>query len=213
MTLGLSMSPPVGSGGGGGVFTPSAQHGLQEEDRISQRQQMSLPRSLASLDLSAVGRSDAGGASYSSELAPQCDGQEHQPQSAVGAVIAEVAARRSRRSAEPRQAQSRDTGGVEMDAEMMDMDVVHRGTPRSGGSHPMAQPRLLLSELDADGSGSVTAAGMYVYRSGELHSARRINAPGTHMHGRCFCGRDFRTLHWLSRESMLAPFVAPSFVH
>lgn len=149
MSLGLSMSSPVG---GGGVFTPPSVQQGQQKDRFPQQQQTANPRSLASISLSSVG--GAAGASYSPEPAPQDDGQEQQhPQSAVGAVIAEVATRRSRRSVESQQPQS-------WDADMeIDVDVERRGTPMSDGRQTMAQPRLLLSELNADGPGSATGAG------------------------------------------------------
>lgn len=52
----------------------------------------------------------------------------------MGAIVAEVAARRRLRSRS--QQQSRD------------MDIVRRGTPMSDGRQAAAQPRLLWSDLD-----------------------------------------------------------------
>lgn len=141
MNLSLSMSPPVG-----GVFSPARPYDLQggQEDHFHQ-QQRSSSRTPTSLALSPMGGADGGG--YSPGVAAQRHGQEQQQlrQSAVGAVIAEVATRRSGRSRSQQQSQ--------------DMDIVRRGTPISdGGRQAMAQPRLLLSELDADGPSSTSPA-------------------------------------------------------
>lgn len=73
-------------------------------------------------------------------MAVQYHGQQERPhqQSVIGAVIAEAAERRSLRSQSQLQ-QSRDT------------DVVRRGTPMSENRQAVAEPRLLWSDLDADG--------------------------------------------------------------
>lgn len=148
MSLELSTTPPAGVGG----FTPQGRR-----DHLHQQQRMSNSRSSARLDPSPVGH--AGGAGCSPEVGAQEQQQRQPSQSAVGAVIAEVvAARRSResRSSEP---QSR---GIDMDMDMdmdIDMDVVRRGTPMSDGRQALAQPRLLLSELDGDAAGSPAGEG------------------------------------------------------
>eukprot|EP00903_Cladosiphon_okamuranus_P011998 g11267.t1 len=145
MSLGLRMSPPVGTIGA--ALTPPAVQNVQQEDQnISQQQSPPSPPGASLPPLGGV--DDAG---YLAEAAPVRDGQDQQrSQSAVGAVIAEVSARRSRRSAESQQSQG---GDMDMDVDM-DMDIAGRGTPRSASRQAMAQPRLLLSELDADVPGS-----------------------------------------------------------
>lgn len=98
------------------------------------------------------GGANAGG--FSPEVAAShYRGQQEQPQrqSVVGAVIAEAAERRSLRA---RSSQSRDT------------DVVHRGTPMSENRQAVAEPRLLWSDLDADGPGSSAGEGMLPQEGG-----------------------------------------------
>lgn len=145
MSLGLSTTPPAGAGG----FTPQGR-----PDHLQQQQRVSNSRSSARLDPSPVGH--AGGAGCSPQLGAQeqQQRQQRQPsQSAVGAVIAEVvAARRSRES----RSSERQSRGMDMD---MDMDVGRRGTPMIDGRQALAQPRLLLSELDGDAAGSPAGAG------------------------------------------------------
>lgn len=138
MSLGLDMSPPIGEG-----FPPPAMG--QEESHWRQQKQSPKARSSAALSLPLVTDGGVDGVAYSPEAAgSQRHGQEQQPQSsAVGAVIAEVVSRRSR----SQQQQGRDA------------DIVRRGTPMSDGRQAMAQPRLLLSELDADGPGSPAGTG------------------------------------------------------
>lgn len=95
-----------------------------------------------SLSTSSPAGAGANGGGYSPEVAAaHYRGQQEQPQrqSVVGAVIAEAAARRSLRS---RSSQSGDT------------DVVRRGTPMSENRETVAEPRLLGSDVDADGPGS-----------------------------------------------------------
>lgn len=147
MSLALNVSPPLR---GGRVRTPALPHGdmqRQEDPLHFQHQHRPDSRSQASLAApSPMGGDDgpclSSGVAAAHRVVHEQQLQQQQ-QSAVGAIIAEVAARRSLRSSSRQQGQKTDT----------DMEFACRGTP-SDDRRAITQPRLLLSELDADGPGT-----------------------------------------------------------
>lgn len=155
-SLGLSMPPPAGAHRGGGDdytsegrdfqgphcysrLQPSRQQmQLQEQAEFDTRSPMSLSMSPLAYPTDGGGRC---GGRYSPDMANFRQGQppQQQPpqQSTVNSVIEEVAARRSLRSRS--QQQSRDT------------ETARRGTPTNDNRRAVTEPRLLWSDLDADG--------------------------------------------------------------
>eukprot|EP00752_Nemacystus_decipiens_P013400 g11865.t1 len=135
VSLGTTVNPPVG------LMPAAAEQG--QHNHFAQQHRLNHGGQ-SRLDLPPAG--GTGGAGYSPEVGAHGRQRQNQrQQSAVGAVIAEVVAARQSRGprSDPR---SRST---DMDIGM-DADIVRRGTPMSEGRQAMAQPRLLLSELEAD---------------------------------------------------------------
>ncbi|CAM9513803.1 unnamed protein product [Ectocarpus sp. 12 AP-2014] len=162
-SLGLSMSPPVGAlRGGCDVYTSKGpdfrgQHRYSRLQQSQQQQQLQEQaafdaKSPMSLTMSPLGHptGDGGGDGGGHPLDMTNSRQEQPPQqqqpqpSTVNSVLEEVAARRSLRSRS--QQQSRDT------------ETARRGTPTNVNRRAVTEPRLLWSDLDADGPSSPTAA-------------------------------------------------------
>ncbi|CAN0119655.1 unnamed protein product [Ectocarpus sp. 8 AP-2014] len=158
-SLGLSMSPPAGAlRGGCDVYTSEGPdfQGQHRHSRLQQsQQQLQLQekaafdaRSPMSLSMSPLayptgdGGGDGGG--HALDMTNFRQGQppqQQQPQpSTVNSVLEEVAARRSLGSRS--QQQSRDT------------ETARTETPTSANRRAVAEPRLLWSDLDADGPSS-----------------------------------------------------------
>lgn len=158
-SLGLSMSPPAGAlRGGCDVYTSEGPdfQGQHRYSRLQQSQQQLQLQEQAAFDARSpmslstpplaypTGDGDGDGGGHGLDMTNSRQGQppqQPQPQpSTVNSVLEEVGARRSLGSRS--QQQSRDT------------ETARRGTPTNVNRRAVTEPRLLWSDLDADGFSS-----------------------------------------------------------
>ncbi|CAN0035023.1 unnamed protein product [Ectocarpus sp. 6 AP-2014] len=159
-SLGLSMSLPAGTlRGGCDIYTSEGPdfQGQHHYSRLQQSQQQQLQeqeqaafdaRSPMSLSMSPLAYPGGDGGGHALDMTNSRQGQppqQQQPQpSTVNSVLEEVAAHRSLGSRS--QQQSRDT------------ETARRGTPTNVSRRAVTEPRLLWSDLDADGPSSPATA-------------------------------------------------------
>ncbi|CAM9880429.1 unnamed protein product, partial [Ectocarpus fasciculatus] len=185
-SLALGMSPPAGALRGGGDDYMPEEPDVQGQHRYSRPQQSQQHMqgqaafdagSLMSLSMSPLAYPTSGGSrggggylldmtnSRQGQPPPQQQQQQQPQQSTVNSVIEEVAARRSVRSSSQQQSRNNETA--------------RRGTPTNDNRRAVTEPRLLWSDLDADGPSSPATARNRRAAQGDRVSEDADGATGT----------------------------------